>query len=284
MLLANASEPPAAVPVADVAADTHIAHAAPTVEGTEAPVVIGILPMGAVGVLIGKGRIGFIDGKLQVRISGLEATQLVLIRQVVVADVAIKLDERHLDLFALALGHSVHDLAVGVLYTARGVESFLWGAGTVHAHVTDDHVARCLDALADRAHQLIGERIPLMLDDLLGKLARESGLAQTRAQEVADLADLTCGDKGGVGRGHNFLRHGVILSFLFGKVSCSPQAEGIWRSCHSKKCLTLRRFLLWQDLQVDSKRTGINCTTLQVICQWRCAALSMLHLSRSFLL
>jgi len=56
-LLADASEPPAVTRDAVAAADIHATLAAPAAERGEAPLAFAILPMSAVGVLIGEGGV-----------------------------------------------------------------------------------------------------------------------------------------------------------------------------------------------------------------------------------
>jgi hypothetical protein len=68
-LLAETGEPPVVVPAIVVAADVHVALVEPAVERGVTPVSIGILPVGTVGVLVGKsGVIGIgLDKLVRIR-------------------------------------------------------------------------------------------------------------------------------------------------------------------------------------------------------------------------
>ena len=83
-LLANAREPPAAAPAVVAAVDAHPAPAAPKVERGVAPVAFGVFPVSAVGHLVGEGGIGFIHDGDGDWVSGLEATQLELLFEIVI--------------------------------------------------------------------------------------------------------------------------------------------------------------------------------------------------------
>src|SRR3989339_18144 len=67
-LLADATEPPEASPTVVVAVDVHNALTAIAAEGGVTPVTVGVFPVSDVGVLVGKGRVGFVDRAYRIRI------------------------------------------------------------------------------------------------------------------------------------------------------------------------------------------------------------------------
>ena len=93
--------------------------------------------MSAVRLLISEGGIGFVHGGDGDRVSGLEATQLEFLFEVVIGDETvvpgeIGFEEHDLDFVALTFRHAVHDLAVRVLRTAGGLNRLLLRATAIH--------------------------------------------------------------------------------------------------------------------------------------------------------
>ena len=83
--------------------------------------------MSAVRLLISEGGIGFVHGGDGDRVSGLEATQLELLFEVVIGDEIVVLgeigfEEHDLDFFPLTFRHRIHDLLVRVLRAASGIQ------------------------------------------------------------------------------------------------------------------------------------------------------------------
>ena len=143
-----------------MAVDIHPALAVPPVERGEAPVALGILPVGAVWMLVREGRVILIGLCQRARTGGLEVQEVELPLQRLVADEAIaiglgtRLEEEQLFL-GLCLGHGGHDLLVGVLGTTGGIQHLLRGTGTVDGDRVEDHVADRVHVLADQSDELL---------------------------------------------------------------------------------------------------------------------------------
>ena len=122
MILADATKPPAVIPIILAAIDIHIAPAvAPLAESGVTPLAINVLPMSGIGLLVGESLIGFVDGGERIRVSGFENADLVLLFQLRVAHVATEIEEDDFRFLAFALGHGIDDILVGVLPTSGGV-------------------------------------------------------------------------------------------------------------------------------------------------------------------
>ena len=173
--------------------------------------------MSAVSLFISEGGVGFIQRGDGERVGGLEATQLVLLFEVVVRDVAVALreiglEEHDLDFAPEPLRHAIHNLAIGVLLALGCVERFLRGAVHVHRDLADDEARDRIDTLAEGHEHLVDERAAGLGEYGLDGFGRKSRFAELRCEAVADLADLAVRD--GVGLGRGFGSHCVILSSL----------------------------------------------------------------------
>ncbi|OGZ68779.1 MAG: hypothetical protein A3D44_02170 [Candidatus Staskawiczbacteria bacterium RIFCSPHIGHO2_02_FULL_42_22] len=207
-LLAKAGEPPGVMPTVAATADEHAALViVEAVESGVTPLATGIFPVSGIGVIVREGRVGFVDGRERVRIGGYEAAQFVLLVEVVVADIAAKVEEDDLRLFAFAAGHGVHDRAVGVLRAAGGVDCLLWSAGAVDGDAADNQVADRLHACTERSQALHAKVLDSknLLDGIERKLRTMP--AHRGAELVDQILHLTVGHRL---RCDHDLGHGVI--------------------------------------------------------------------------
>ena len=172
--------------------------------------------MSGVGLLVGESRVGFVDSSQRERIGGFETTKLVLLIEVSVAHIATEVEEDDFDFLALALGHGVHDILVGVLPASGDVDGLLAGLVPFDCGAARDQVADRLHTGAEDRKHFAGELI--LAENRLHSLDVElSGvLLQKRAVVGDSLVDLSCGRSLG-GWGHD-LCHGVIP--FFGKEGC----------------------------------------------------------------
>ena len=198
--------------------------------------------MSAVRLFVSEGGVGFVQGGDGDRVSGLEATPLVLLFEVVIRDVTIAfreigLEEHDLDFGRERLGHAVHDLAVGVLLAQSGVERFLRCAAQVHRDLADDEVRDRFDTLAEGCEHFVDKRATGLRKHGLDEFGRKARFAELRRETVADLTDLAVRDGVGLGRGLD--SHCVILPGI-------PLAEEAPRTkmVIAKKGLNLSHFLL----------------------------------------
>ena len=210
-LLAKPRKPPGDIPDVVEAMDVQVALVVPAIERGEAPSAIGILPMSTIGVGVGEGRIGLVDGGDGIRVGGLETQESVLILEIGVALMAIEFEEDNFNFLALAPRHRVHHLAVSVLLATRGGEHLLGCAGAVHLHPPDDQTADCFDAPA-KNRELLTDEFGLAEDRLHGFGVEFSGVFLCQNSVVGNgLVDLTgrhCLRL--FGWGHGFC-HGVIV-------------------------------------------------------------------------
>ena len=218
---ADAADPPAASPVALVAAHAHVAHAVPAVEDGVAMLTLGINPLSSIWVAVCEGRVSLVDGADCVRI-GLEAVLLDQLLHVLDARELSEREETDVHFIPAVARHGVHDFAVGVLRATCGVEHLLRRPDAVDLDAQDDHFGKHLGLLAKwskhhHADVLHAER---RLRGLRSDLV--TVLAQSITELAASVLDLAVSDLGlGLGCGHG-LCHGVIL--LSQKRFC-PTAE-----------------------------------------------------------
>lgn len=161
----EAGEPPAAAPAAAAAVDKHTALAiVPAVEGGIAPVAVSILPMRGIGMFIGEGRVGFVDGAERERVNGFETMRCKLFLQLVVADQAVHivgrpvgLEKHNPCLFARAAGHCRDNYGSGVLLPAGGGKRLFRRPSAVDANDADNQVAEPLHIPAEDGKQVGAE-------------------------------------------------------------------------------------------------------------------------------
>lgn len=217
-LLAQTSEPPAAEPAAVATADAHDALVAPAAEGREAPLIAGILPVGAVRMIVCEGRVGFVDRGEGERICGYKAAQFVFLVEVSVADVAtaeIELEEDDVRFGSRSPRHGLDHVLVAVEGAPGRGDGRLGFAFAIHGDAADDQVADRFHALAKRPEHVGSQLVALGFEDSLHWFAEKTGLAQGGRQEFLGFADLAGGNRI-IGRGHDG-SHGVILLYY-----CSP--------------------------------------------------------------
>jgi len=207
-LLADASEPPAVIPVAVVAVDVHAALVEPVIERGTARLTVLIPPLRTVRVLVGERGVIGIDLRLCVWV-GLEVPRLVFAVEVVHRDEATELEEVNFRLVSFTLGHRRDDFLVGVLRATRGVEDRLRGTHAKHLYDTDDGVALGFDVLTQHAELFTVESG--VTERPLRWIRRELvSVLLEKSSEVGDgLVDLPVGHGGGRGWGHGIF-HGVI--------------------------------------------------------------------------
>ena len=202
-LLADASEPPAVIPVDDVAVDVHAAPDNPTAERGTARLAVLVPPLRTVRVLVGEGGVVDVDLPLRVRVR-LETTRLVLPIEFVDRDIATELEEDDVDFFgARAAGrHSDEHGVVYVLPTILDPIDELRGFVAVDGDMANDDVALLLDVLTHDLEK--SGREVLVADDELSRLGAElrAMLVERRNEEVAELVDLSVGHGEGRGWGH----------------------------------------------------------------------------------
>ncbi len=198
--------------------------------------------MSAVGLLIGEGGIGFIHGGDGDRVSGLEATQLELLFEVVIGDETVALgeigfEEHDLDFIAFTFRHRIHDLAVGVLRAASGFDRLLLRATAIHFGGADDEVRDRFSAFAEGREHHHSEVLDSenLLSDIRGDLG--TMLAHRVAEFVDGVFDLAVGH---FGCSHD-LCHGVILSYLISLYA----EEALWAGMViARRGLSLSHFSL----------------------------------------
>jgi hypothetical protein len=199
------------------AIDAHPAPDDPTIERGAAPFATLVLPVSAVRLFISEGGVGFVQGGDRDRVGRLEATQLVLLFEIVVRDATIafreiRLEEHDLDFGRERLGHAVHDLTVDVLLALSCVERFLRCAAQVHRDLADDEIRDPFDALAEGRKHIVDERAAGLREHGLDEFGRKARFTELRRETVADLTDLAVRD--GVGLGRGLESHCVILSVI----------------------------------------------------------------------
>lgn len=171
--------------------------------------------MSTVRLLISEGGIGFIYGGDGDRVSGLEATQLEFLFEVVIGDVTVAVrevgfEEHNLDFVALTFRHRIHDLAVRVLRAAGGLDRLLLRATAIHLDGADDEAQDHFSAFAEGSEHHHSEILDAenLLSDVRGDLG--TMLAHRVAEFVDGIFNLAVGH---FGSSHD-LCHGVNLSYL----------------------------------------------------------------------
>jgi hypothetical protein len=211
-LLADASEPAAAIPPVVAAVNIHAPLVVPAVEDdVGSPVVLTETPLASHGTLVGERRIVFHVLRESKRI-GLEIATLVLGVELPGGGVVVELEELQLDVLAFTVGHHIHDRLGRVLLAPSRIECLLRRLVAVDvAHQTGERGAHHLDQLAERCEEHYSEVVGS--EGLLYGLGAElvAMLARRVTELVGQIVDLAVGHLLGCGHG---LVHGVILSVV----------------------------------------------------------------------
>jgi hypothetical protein len=141
-LLAAHREPPVAVPATVALAHAHPALATPATENRIAVLAVCILPLGAVRILVGELRVGFVDGCLTNRVDNqFEAELREFVVELVARNVSTEVVKRHGDRVAGTERHTCDDSVVQVQSAASRHHRFLRRTGAVDGGGAGDEFA-----------------------------------------------------------------------------------------------------------------------------------------------
>ena len=150
------------MPAVAAAEDVHAPLAVPANERGEAPFLAGVLPVSAVRLVVGEGRVSFVDRGDGIRVSGLETAEFVFlievgVRNVTVALGEVRLEEDHLNLVAFAMRHGINNAVGDVFAPTRGIKHLLGCAVAVDGNATNDQIALSFNTFADHLNEFFGE-------------------------------------------------------------------------------------------------------------------------------